>query len=101
MESELLKKLLEDEGIKDEILDKLKHKEWMNIQDAADYLSLSVRSLYRLIEKNKIPYKYIPGTKRIRFKKRHLDIWLETGKNILTDNISTRLIKDINRLNEG
>ena len=101
MDSNLLKQLLEDEEIRDEILDKLKRKEWMNIHEAADYLSLSIRSLYRLIKKNKIPYKYIPGTKRIRFKKRHLDIWLETGKNVLTDNISTRLIKDINKINEG
>jgi len=99
MDSDILKKLLEDEGIK-EVLNRLKPKEWMDIHEAAKYLSLSVRSLYRLVNKNQIPYKYIPGTKQIRFKKRHLDIWLETGKNVLIDNIPSKLIKDINKINE-
>lgn len=100
MESELLKKLLEYEKVRDETLDKFKQKEWMNIHEAADYLSLSIRSLYRLINKNKIPYKYIPGTKKIRFKKRHLDIWIETGKNVMTDRVTTRMLKEINKIND-
>ena len=99
--SEIVKKLLEDEELKEEVLIRLKPKEWMDINGAAKYLSMSVRSLQRLINKNQIPYKYIPGTKRKRFKKRHLDIWLETGKNVLIDNIPSKLIQNMNKLNES
>ena len=100
MDSEFLKTLIEDEEVREEIVKNLKPKEWMDVHETAEYLSISVRSLYRLVKNNKIPYKYIPGTKRIRFKKRHLDLWLETGKNILTDRIPLKLIKEINKYDE-
>ena len=76
----------------------LKNNTWFSIQEAAQYLGVSVRTLYRLINDNKIPFKLIPGTTKIRFKKRHLDIWIETGKNAVTDKIPTKLIKEINDL---
>lgn len=71
---------------------------WLSISETAEYLGVSLRTMYRLINRNQIPYKVIPGTNKIRFKKRHLDIWLETGKNAVTDKIPTRLIKEINNL---
>ena len=100
MDPELLKKILEDDGVKEIVLRTLMPKEWMNIHEAAQYLSLSVRSVYRLIENNQIPFKYIPGTKKIRFKKRHIDLWLETGKNIMIDRIPAKVIKEINKYDE-
>ena len=77
---------------------RLKNNTWFTIPEASQYLGISIRTLYRLIKDNKIPYKLIPGTNKIRFKKRHLDIWLETGKNAVTDKINTNLIKEINKL---
>ena len=97
MEDWLHKIFNEVQDLKKEIHN-LKSNTWFSIQEAAKYLGISVRTLYRLINDNKIPYKLIPGTNKIRFKKRHLDIWIETGKNAVTDKIPTKLIKEINEL---
>lgn len=101
MDSELLKQLMNDDVVKGEILKQLKFKEWMDIHETCEYLSISIRSLYRLIKDEKIPYKYIPGTKRIRFRKRHLDLWIETGRNVVTDSIPTKIIREINKLDSS
>ena len=97
MEKFLQKLFYEVTELKKDI-NRLKNNTWLTIPEASQYLGISVRTLYRLIDKNKIPYKQIPGTNKIRFKKRHLDIWLETGKNAVTDKINTNLIKEINKL---
>lgn len=97
MEETLRKLISEIEELKKDV-GKLRNNTWFSIPEAAEYLSVSVRTLYRLINDNKIPFKTIPETNKIRFKKRHLDIWIETGKNACTERIPTKLIKEINNL---
>ena len=95
---EILQKLFIEVAELKKDINRLKNNTWFTIPEASQYLGISVRTLYRLIEKNKIPYKQIPGTNKIRFKKRHLDIWLETGKNVVNDKITTSLLREINKL---
>lgn len=97
---EMLQKILNEVAELKKGISKLKNNTWFNIPEAAEYLGISTRTLYRLIKVNKIPFKLIPETNKIRFKKRHLDIWLETGKNACTEKIATKLIRDINNLEE-
>lgn len=98
---EMLQKLMEEMVELKKELSRLKNNTWFDIPQTAQYLGISTRTLYRLIKDKKIPYKLIPETNKIRFKKRHLDIWIETGKNAVTDVISTRLIKEINKLDSS
>jgi excisionase family DNA binding protein len=46
----------------------------MNIQQAADYLGLSVGTIYQWRCQHKIPY--IKVGRNLKFKKDHLDQWL-------------------------
>ena len=98
MDDELLNRILGDiSTLKRSLQDNGTAKEWMSLNETSKYLGLSVRQLYRLISDNTIPFKVIPGTKKVRFRKRHLDLWIETGKNVNTDVIPVKAIKDINK----
>ncbi len=55
----------------------LRTKEIMTPREAADYLSIHVRTIYRLAKKGEIPGRKIGGS--WRFKKEALDQWL-SGK---------------------
>jgi len=96
----ILQKLFDEVSELKKEVSRLRNKNWFTIPEASQYLGISIRTLYRLIKDDKIPYKVVPGTNKIRFKKRHLDIWLETGKNAVTDKITTNLIKEINKIND-
>ncbi len=52
-------------------------KEIMTPRDAAEYLSVHVRTVYRLVKQGEIPGRKIGGS--WRFKRRALDKWLSTG----------------------
>jgi excisionase family DNA binding protein len=54
-------------------------KEIMTPREAADYLSVHVRTLYRLVKNGEIPGRKIGGS--WRFKKDALDEWLSIREN--------------------
>jgi excisionase family DNA binding protein len=54
-------------------------KEIMTPRDAAEYLSVHVRTIYRLVKNGEIPGRKIGGS--WRFKKDALDEWLSIRKN--------------------
>ncbi len=56
-------------------------KEVMTPKEAAEYLSVHVRTLYRLVKKGEIPGRKVGGS--WRFKKDALDAWL-LGRDKLT-----------------
>jgi len=56
-------------------------KEIMTPREAAEYLSVHVRTIYRLAKEGKIPGRKLGG--RWRFKKATLDEWLSGRKTIL------------------
>ncbi|MBI5967400.1 MAG: helix-turn-helix domain-containing protein [Deltaproteobacteria bacterium] len=55
-------------------------KEILTPQDAAKYLSVHVRTIYRLAKKGEIPGRKIGGS--WRFKKNTLDEWLSGRENL-------------------
>lgn len=55
-------------------------KEVLTPKEAAEYLSVHVRTIYRLVKKGEIPGRKVGGS--WRFKKDALDAWL-SGKDRL------------------
>lgn len=54
-------------------------KEFLTLEEAADYLSLSKSAMYKMTSKREIPF-YNPGGKKIYFKKEELNNWIISGK---------------------
>lgn len=54
-------------------------KEIMTPREAAEYLSVHVRTIYRLVKNGEIPGRKVGGS--WRFKKTALDEWLSGGEN--------------------
>ncbi|PTX47839.1 excisionase family DNA binding protein [Melghirimyces profundicolus] len=50
-------------------------KEVMNIEEAAQYLSISERTLYKMVKENRIPARKVG--RQWRFHKDALDSWLK------------------------
>lgn len=51
--------------------------EWMTIDDVAEYLKVSRRTIYEWIKTNKIPAVKLIG--QWRFKKEKIDNWLDSS----------------------
>lgn len=54
-------------------------KEFLTLDEAAEYLSLSKSAVYKMTSKKEIPF-YNPGGKKIYFKRIELDSWILNGK---------------------
>jgi len=59
--------------------DELRTKEILTPREAADYLSIHVRTIYRLVKNGEIPCRKVGGS--WRFKKYALDEWLSGREN--------------------
>jgi len=53
-------------------------KEYFNIRELAEYLSISKSSLYSKVSQRELPHYKIGHT--VRFKKSEIDEWLQTKK---------------------
>ncbi len=53
----------------------MNEKKFIGIKEAAAYLNLSVRYMYQLVQKGKIP-AYRPSGKNLLFKVAELDEWV-------------------------
>ena len=83
---ELMKKLEEIENL---ILDQnLLQKKVLNMEEASQYLGLSVSHLYKLTSANAIPY-YKPNGKRLYFNREELDTWLLRNRNTTREEIES------------
>jgi len=54
-------------------------EELLTIEELAEYLKISKHTLYKMVEKGKIPALKIAN--RWRFKKRKIEKWLEEHEN--------------------
>ena len=54
-------------------------KEILTPREAAEYLSIHVRTIYRLVKKREIPGRKVGGS--WRFKKNALDEWLSSRED--------------------
>ncbi len=66
-----LKKILEQS--------KLQNKEFLTLEEGANYLSISKSHLYKLTSRNEIPF-YQPTGKKIYFKRAEIDEWIFNSK---------------------
>lgn len=60
----------------------LQQKEIMTVEDATAYLQLSKSRIYKLTSNKEIPH-YVPGGKKIYFRKSELDSWVFQNKVLL------------------
>lgn len=58
---------------------KVLHKEFLDIKEASGYLNLSTSALYKMTSRKELPH-YVPGGKKIYFKKSELDEWITEGR---------------------
>ena len=65
----------------------------LTVKQTAEYLNLSVASIYRLISQRTIPHKKIPGQKRVYFIKSEIDSWIDEN--------SRKTVKEIEREVDG
>ncbi len=54
-------------------------KEFITVDELADYLGLSKSAVYKITSKKEIPF-YNPGGKKIYFKRIEVDAWIETSR---------------------
>ncbi|HPC36732.1 MAG TPA: helix-turn-helix domain-containing protein [Candidatus Marinimicrobia bacterium] len=57
-------------------------RNWLNIQEVADYLRCSQSQIRKLVSAGQIPYKRLPNGKsgKLLFNTRQIDLWLLTGE---------------------
>ena len=66
-------------------------KEFMTIDELANYLSLSKSAIYKLTSNKEIPF-YTPGGKKIYFRKIEINEWLERSR-VATHYETLRLVE--------
>ena len=54
-------------------------KEFLTVDEIANYLGLSKSAVYKITSKKEIPF-YNPGGKKIYFKRSEVDTWIESGR---------------------
>jgi len=52
----------------------------LTIQQAGEFLHLSVPTLYLKVSKSEIPVSKLPGSRRLWFSKQELTEWIKTGR---------------------
>lgn len=90
----IIEKLLEIEALvkKQYVLS----KDFLILQEAAEYLQLSKSALYKLTSSKTIPY-YVPGGKIIYFRRSELDTWLNTNRIASIEDKSNEVDRYLNR----
>lgn len=54
-------------------------KHWLSVAQCAEYLGLSVHTLYQRVAKRGIPHHKVPGSHLVRFSQEEVDEWMESG----------------------
>ena len=52
---------------------------YLHVEDVAEQLGLSVRSVHELTRQRRIPCRRIPGTRRILFESEEISDWVDVG----------------------
>ncbi len=67
------------------------NKDLLNIQEAADYLQMSVATLYTFNSRKKIPFCRVTG--KVFYRRSVLDIWLASGERKTTAQLRREAIE--------
>lgn len=82
----LIRKAFKEEAatfISDPILSKkpqAPYKDIITIKEAALLIELSVQTIYGLVKKKEIPFFRRPGSRKLRFSRSELDIWVKSDR---------------------
>jgi len=52
---------------------------WMTVAETAQYLGLSIHTVYQRIAKRRIPHHKMPGSNLVRFSQVEVDEWMQSG----------------------
>ena len=74
------------ENILSEILVELKsvknqHRQWLNIGELSDYISVKISTIYQYVNRGQIPFKKIPGGSKLIFSREDIDNWINNGNH--------------------
>ncbi len=64
-------------------------KEFLTVQEAAQFLSLRINTVYKLTSAEAIPY-YCPNGKRVYFKRNELINWVFEAKKVSQRKLNTK-----------
>lgn len=70
--------------------------ELLTVKEAGKFLSLSIKSIYGLLQKKQIAYLKPPGSKRIYFSKDDLIQYLESGRRKTNSEIAAEADQYLN-----
>lgn len=79
---------------------RIQQKEFLTIDELAVYLQLSKSSIYKLTSKKEIPF-YIPGGKKLYFKKSEVDNWITQSRVGIDSDIQNDIELYLNRTNKN
>ncbi len=54
-------------------------KKWLSLAECAEYIGVSVHTLYQYVSKRRIPFAKMPKSNLIRFDREKVDAWLNSG----------------------
>lgn len=54
-------------------------KRWLNINECAEHIGVSIHTVYQYVSKRSIPFSKVPNSNLIRFDRDRIDQWLESG----------------------
>ena len=54
-------------------------KTWLTVAQCAEYLGLSIHTVYQRIAKRQIPHHKVPGSNLVRFDQQEVDEWMQSG----------------------
>lgn len=75
-------------------------KEILTLEEASEYLQLSKSCLYKMTSNKEIPH-YVPGGKKIYFKKEELDSWVLNSKVVAIDDIDSEIESYLSRTSKS
>lgn len=75
-------------------------KEFLTLEAAAEYLSLSKSAIYKLTSKKEIPF-YNPGGKKLFFKRTELNEWINSSKVKSAFEVEQELDSYLSRTNKN
>lgn len=72
----------------------LSNRNWLTPIQLADYLGLSVNTVYQYVSKAKIPFHKIPRSSKLIFSRKEIDHWVE-GDESGADNNPIEIVGEI------
>ncbi len=78
----------------------LQQKEILTLEEASKYLQVSKSCLYKMTSKKEIPF-YIPGGKKIYFRKSELDEWVFNSKVSSSNEFENEIDSYLSRTNKN